>query len=103
MVVSRAARNIQLAGRNARQRDHPRLDRLGRPQHGRPLARDPDAYAVEALTASRNVALLAEQARALRPARRGRRPGRIPEPLKEALAGTGIEVAAGARGGGRGG
>jgi 1-deoxy-D-xylulose-5-phosphate reductoisomerase len=59
------------------------------------LLRQPDAFAVEALTANRNVELLAEQARALRPrmvaiADESRYPL-----LKEALAGTGIEVAAG--------
>jgi 1-deoxy-D-xylulose-5-phosphate reductoisomerase len=31
------------------------------------IARDPDSYVVEALTAGRNVAHLAEQARSLRP------------------------------------
>ncbi len=59
------------------------------------IARDPDSYAIEALTANNNVELLVEQARRLRPrlavigneAQFGR--------LREALAGTGTEVAAG--------
>jgi len=59
------------------------------------IRRDPDAYRIEALTGSDNVALLAEQARLLRPklavvanaARYGE--------LKEALAGSGTELAAG--------
>lgn len=59
------------------------------------IERDRDGFVVEALTARNSVALLAEQARRLRPglavvaeeARYGE--------LKEALAGTGIEVAAG--------
>ena len=59
------------------------------------IRRNADRFAVEALTAHRNVALLAEQARALRP-----RLAVIGEPgrrrqLEEALAGTGIETAAG--------
>jgi 1-deoxy-D-xylulose-5-phosphate reductoisomerase len=59
------------------------------------LARRPEAFDIEALTANRNVALLAEQARALRP-----RMVAIADPalyvdLKEALAGSGIEVGAG--------
>jgi 1-deoxy-D-xylulose-5-phosphate reductoisomerase len=59
------------------------------------LARQPEAFDIEALTANRNVALLAEQARALRP-----RMVAIADPalyvdLKEALAGSGIEVGAG--------
>ena len=59
------------------------------------LMRQPEAFYVEALTANRNVALLAKQARALRP-----RMAAIAEPtlyanLKEALRGSGIEVAAG--------
>jgi 1-deoxy-D-xylulose-5-phosphate reductoisomerase len=59
------------------------------------LQRNPDAFAVEALTANRNAALLARQARAL-----GARFVAIadrdhyPE-LKEALAGTGIESGCG--------
>jgi 1-deoxy-D-xylulose-5-phosphate reductoisomerase len=59
------------------------------------LARQPETFDIEALTANRNVALLAEQARALRP-----RMVAIADPalyvdLKEALAGSGIEVGAG--------
>jgi 1-deoxy-D-xylulose-5-phosphate reductoisomerase len=59
------------------------------------LLRHPDAFAVEALTANRNPARLAEQARALRA-----RFAAIADPahypaLKEALAGTGIETASG--------
>jgi len=60
------------------------------------IALEPERYQVEALTARRNVALLAEQARRLRP-----RLAVIAEPegyedLRQALAGTGIGVAAGA-------
>jgi 1-deoxy-D-xylulose-5-phosphate reductoisomerase len=59
------------------------------------LTREPGAFQVEALTAHRNVALLVEQARALRP-----RMVAIADPacyrdLQDALVGTGIEVAAG--------
>ncbi|HEY0832965.1 MAG TPA: 1-deoxy-D-xylulose-5-phosphate reductoisomerase, partial [Azospirillum sp.] len=59
------------------------------------VARAPEAFAVEALTANRNVRLLAEQARALRP-----RMAVVADPagyaaLKEALAGTGVAAAAG--------
>ncbi len=59
------------------------------------IDRNPAAFAVEALTACRNVALLAEQARRLRP-----RLAVIGDPagfaeLKSALAGTGVTVAAG--------
>ena len=59
------------------------------------IAENPEAYAVEALTAKTNVALLAEQARKL-----GARLAVIGDSdlygeLKEALAGTGIETAAG--------
>jgi 1-deoxy-D-xylulose-5-phosphate reductoisomerase len=59
------------------------------------LLRNPDAFVVEALTANRNPALLAEQARAL-----GARFAAIGEPdhypaLRDALAGTGIETACG--------
>lgn len=62
------------------------------------LRRDPAAFRVEALTANRNVALLAEQARDL-----GARLAVIAEPelygeLKAALAGSGIEAAAGKTG-----
>ena len=59
------------------------------------LRREPKRFRVEALTAHRNVALLAEQARILRP-----RLAAIADPalyadLARALDGTGIEVAAG--------
>jgi len=59
------------------------------------LLRNRDAFTVEALTANRNVALLAEQAKAL-----GARFAAVADPtdypaLKEALAGSGIEVACG--------
>jgi 1-deoxy-D-xylulose-5-phosphate reductoisomerase len=59
------------------------------------LARNRSAFAVEALTANRNVALLAEQARLL-----GARYAAIADPrhyavLKEALAGTGIACGCG--------
>jgi 1-deoxy-D-xylulose-5-phosphate reductoisomerase len=61
------------------------------------LQRNPDAFAVEALTANRNPSRLAEQARAL-----GARFAAIGDPahypaLKDALAGTGIETACGAQ------
>ncbi len=60
------------------------------------IQRHRDAFEVEALTANNSVALLAEQARALRP-----RLAVVADPkghgeLKDALAGTGIETAAGA-------
>ncbi|MDE0718710.1 MAG: 1-deoxy-D-xylulose-5-phosphate reductoisomerase, partial [Rhodospirillaceae bacterium] len=59
------------------------------------VAREPDRFAVEALTAHRNVALLIEQARET-----GARLAAIGDPalygaLKEGLAGTGVEAAAG--------
>ncbi|MCW5772944.1 MAG: 1-deoxy-D-xylulose-5-phosphate reductoisomerase [Rhodospirillaceae bacterium] len=59
------------------------------------VEREPERYFVEALTANRNVALLAEQARRLRP-----RIAVVADPqhyraLREALSGTNIEVAAG--------
>ncbi len=59
------------------------------------LLRNPDAFEVEALTANRNPARLAEQARSL-----GARFAAIGDPacyraLQEALAGTGIETASG--------
>lgn len=59
------------------------------------LERQPNGFFVEALTANRRVDLLAQQARRLRP-----RVAVVAEPtqfkdLKEALTGTGIEVAAG--------
>jgi 1-deoxy-D-xylulose-5-phosphate reductoisomerase len=61
------------------------------------LLRNPGAFEVEGLTANRNPARLAEQARALRA-----RFAAIADPvhypaLKEALAGTGIETACGAQ------
>jgi 1-deoxy-D-xylulose-5-phosphate reductoisomerase len=59
------------------------------------LARQPQAFSVEALTANRNVALLAEQARALRPRMVAIAESSLYADLKEALAGLGIEVAAG--------
>ena len=60
------------------------------------LAAAPDSYRVVALVGGRNVALLAQQARALRAQR-----AVIADPaghaaLAEALAGSGIEVASGA-------
>jgi 1-deoxy-D-xylulose-5-phosphate reductoisomerase len=60
------------------------------------IEREPHSYCVEALTANRNVLLLAEQARRLRP-----RIAVVADPslyhaLREALAGTNIEAAAGA-------
>ncbi|MDH3594170.1 MAG: 1-deoxy-D-xylulose-5-phosphate reductoisomerase, partial [Rhodospirillales bacterium] len=59
------------------------------------IERNPEAFEIEALTAHQNVALLVDQARRLGPrlaviadeSRYGE--------LKEALAGTGIDVAAG--------
>ena len=59
------------------------------------VARDPERFPVEALTANRNVALLADQARRLHA-----RLAVVADPagyaeLKERLAGTGIEAAAG--------
>jgi 1-deoxy-D-xylulose-5-phosphate reductoisomerase len=59
------------------------------------ISRQPDAFSVEALTGNRNVALLAEQARRLRP-----KLAVVAEPsaymsLKQELEGSGIEVAAG--------
>ena len=59
------------------------------------IERNADAFVVEALTANRNVALLAEQARRLRP-----RVAVLGDPagyrqLKEALSGTNVAVAAG--------
>ena len=59
------------------------------------VARNPGRYAIEALTANRNEALLAEQARRFRPALtviadKSRYPA-----LKEKLAGTGLAVEAG--------
>lgn len=59
------------------------------------IAREPEAFVVEALTANRNVKLLAEQARRLRPGVAVVADEGCYRDLKEALAGTGIEVAAG--------
>jgi 1-deoxy-D-xylulose-5-phosphate reductoisomerase len=60
------------------------------------ISRAPEAYRVEALTGGENVALLAEQARLLRPRLAVvANPARYAD-LKAALAGTGIEAAAGA-------
>jgi 1-deoxy-D-xylulose-5-phosphate reductoisomerase len=59
------------------------------------IERQPGGFAVEALTAHDNVTLLAEQARRLRPQLAVvANPARYPA-LKEALAGTGVKVAAG--------
>lgn len=59
------------------------------------VSRSPERFSVEALTAHRNVALLAEQARKLRPALAVVADLGAYGALKEALSGTGIEVAAG--------
>lgn len=59
------------------------------------IARQPEAFAVEALTANRNVDLLVRQARALRPRMVAIADERLYLELKDALAGTGIEVGAG--------
>ena len=59
------------------------------------IQRHPDAFTVEALTANNNIALLAEQARALRPRLAVVADPKGYEDLKDALAGTGIECAAG--------
>lgn len=59
------------------------------------LMRQPDAFAVEALTANRNVKLLVEQALALRPRMVAIADQSCYRPLKDALVGSGIEVAAG--------
>ena len=61
------------------------------------IARAPDAYETMALTANRNVALLAEQARALRPKLAVVADESQYRALKDALAGTGIQAAAGAQ------
>lgn len=60
------------------------------------VGRNPDAFRIEALTAHRNVALLAEQARLLRPALAVIADAALYADLKNALSGTGIEIAAGA-------
>ena len=59
------------------------------------IRRHPDSFTVEALTANNSVALLAEQARALRPRLAVVADPKGFEDLKDALAGTGIECAAG--------
>jgi 1-deoxy-D-xylulose-5-phosphate reductoisomerase len=59
------------------------------------VARDRDGYAVVALTGGRNVALLAEQARALSAEMAVTAHPECYGALKEALAGTGIVAAAG--------
>ena len=59
------------------------------------IQRHPDAFTVQALTANNSVALLAEQARALRPQLAVVADPKGYEDLKDALAGTGIECAAG--------
>ena len=59
------------------------------------VQRSPDAFQVEALTANRNVALLAEQALKLRPKVAVVSDPSCLEDLKDALAGSSIEAAAG--------
>ncbi|HEY0525403.1 MAG TPA: 1-deoxy-D-xylulose-5-phosphate reductoisomerase [Stellaceae bacterium] len=59
------------------------------------IERQPENFTVEALTAHRNVALLAEQARRLRAGLAVVSDPSCYAALKEALSGTGIEVAAG--------
>ncbi len=61
------------------------------------IAREPGRFAVEALAANRNVALLAEQARSLRARHAVVADESCYAELKDALAGTGITVAAGAK------
>ncbi len=60
------------------------------------IERNRDRYVVEALTAHNNVALLAEQARRLRPRKAVVAEERHYGALKSALAGSGVEAAAGA-------
>jgi len=92
---------MDLSGRTAPSRDHPRhvtiLGSTGSVGQSTVdlLGRDPGSYRVEALVAGSSVELLAEQARRLR-ARLAvvADPGRF-KALKDALAGTSIEVAAG--------
>ena len=57
--------------------------------------RQPDDFTVEALTANRNVAALAEQARRLRPKVAGVADPDCYRDLKDALRGSGVEAAAG--------
>jgi len=59
------------------------------------IEHDRQLYQIEALTAGRNVDLLAQQARRLRPRLAVIADAAGYQPLKEALAGTGVEVAAG--------
>jgi 1-deoxy-D-xylulose-5-phosphate reductoisomerase len=59
------------------------------------VEREPEGYCVEALTANRNVTLLAEQARRLRPRVAVVADASQYHALREALSGTNIEVAAG--------
>ncbi|MGH6891651.1 MAG: 1-deoxy-D-xylulose-5-phosphate reductoisomerase, partial [Dongiaceae bacterium] len=59
------------------------------------ISRDPAAYAVEALTAQENAALLIEQVRAVRPRFVAIGNEAHYRAVKDALAGTGVEVAAG--------
>ena len=60
------------------------------------LIRNQERFRLEALTANRNVALLAEQARRLRPRMAAIADPALGPALAEALAGTGIETGAGA-------
>ncbi|MFM2044517.1 MAG: hypothetical protein RLY86_3093 [Pseudomonadota bacterium] len=60
------------------------------------VARERERYSVSALVANRNVEKLADQARALRPRLAVVADPEAYSPLKAALAGTGVEVAAGA-------
>ena len=59
------------------------------------IARQPDAYGVEALTAHGNAALLVEQARLLKPRFVAIGNEANYQAVKDGLAGTGIEVGAG--------
>lgn len=59
------------------------------------VSRHPDRFRVEALTGHRNVALLADQARRLRPRQAVIADPQYYDSLRDALAGTGVEVAAG--------
>lgn len=61
------------------------------------IARAPDSFETIALTANKNVALLAEQARTLKPQLAVVADDAQYQALKEALANTGIKVAAGAK------
>ena len=60
------------------------------------LLRNPERFVVEALTGNRNVKLLAEQAKLLRPRMAVIADPKLEGSLKDALAGTGIETSAGA-------